>query len=68
MIVDLVYNENGKPIGWTMKGISSEDIKSLGIIRDLQFFGMDETAIKYAGRKDGDDTNPGILTWKQKGS
>lgn len=68
MIVEIITDENGQPIGWSMQGENKEEISKLAIIRDLQFFGFDETNIKYNGRKESDDKNgnPGILSWKQK--
>jgi hypothetical protein len=68
MNVQLIKDENGRAIGWSMQGENPEEISKLAIIRDLQFFGFDESAIKYDGRKDSDDknNNPGILSWKQR--
>lgn len=68
MKVDIIRDENGKAIGWNMTGETPEEIKKVGIIRDLQFWGFEETGIVYAGREDGDDKagNPGTLKWKQR--
>ena len=68
MLVELVRNEQGKVIGWTMKGESPEEIDKLGYIRDLTFWGFDSTSIVYAGRSGGDDAtnNPGTLKWQQR--
>lgn len=67
MKVEIVRNEKNQPVGWEMSGETPEEIKKLAIIRDLQFWGLDETVIVYDGRREGDDAtyNPGILTWKQ---
>ena len=68
MLVEILYSPDGKAIGWSMKGDSPEEIKKLGTIRDLQFWGFDDTAIDYAGRKNSDDENndPGTLMWRQR--
>ena len=68
MKVEIIKNDNGYAIGWTMQGESKEEISKLGTIRDLQFFGFDDTAIKYNGRKESNDAerSPGILSWIQK--
>jgi hypothetical protein len=68
MKVELIISDQNKAIGWTMQGENQEEIDKLATIRDLQFFGFDETAIKYNGRKNSDDAkgNPGILSWIQR--
>ena len=68
MNVEIIKDSDGNAIGWSMQGENRLEINKLGAIRDLQFFGYDETVIKYNGRKEGDDENndPGILSWKQK--
>ncbi len=68
MIVELIRDEDGRPVGWSITGDTPEEIKKLGIIRDLQFWGTNEYAIDYAGRTNSDDANhnPGTLNWKQK--
>lgn len=69
MNVEIITNDAGQPIGWSLQGEDKQEISKLGIIRDLQFFGFGETAIRYAGRKDDNDAegDPGILSWKQRG-
>lgn len=69
MNVEIITDDAGQPIGWSMQGEDKVEVNKLAIIRDLQFFGMDDTAIRYAGRKDGNDAegDPGILSWKQRG-
>lgn len=68
MIVNIIKDEHGKAVGWEMSGENPEEIKKLGTIRDLQFWGYDENVIQYNGRRESDDknNNPGILSWKQK--
>jgi hypothetical protein len=68
MTVELIKDENGYAIGWTMEGETPQEIKKLGTIRDMQFFGFDDTAIVYAGRSKGSDKdrNAGVLSWKQR--
>lgn len=67
MIVQIV-KVDGIVCGYTMKGENKDEIKKLGAIRDLQFFGMDETSLVYKGRSEGNDktNDPGILEWRQK--
>jgi hypothetical protein len=67
MFVTILYNDKNQPIGWEMSGENPAEIKKLGAIRDLTFWGYKDTAIKYDGRKNSDDANnnPGVLTWKQ---
>jgi hypothetical protein len=67
MIVTIIKDVNDKPIGWSMQGENREELNKLIDIRNLQFFGLEETAIEYAGRKgeNNKEYNPGILSWKQ---
>ena len=65
MKVELIKVE-GLVIGWSMEGENPEEIQKVCAIRDTQFFGFDQTAIVYSGRKGGDDKNPGVLSWKQR--
>jgi len=68
MKVEIIKDDNNQPIGWSMEGENREEINKLIDIRNLQFFGVDETAIKYNGRKGGNDAefNPGTLSWIQE--
>jgi len=50
-MVHLIYNDQNQPIGWELKPITKEEKKIAGTIRDLQFFGFNDTAIKYNGLK-----------------
>jgi hypothetical protein len=66
MKVELIYNENNKAIGWSIDA-STEDEKSIvNTIRNLQFFGLDDTVIRYNGREGGDEKYAGKLKWCQK--
>lgn len=48
--IELVYNENEKPIGYKL--VQEEDEgKEFAYIRNAHFFGMGDKAITYAGRK-----------------
>jgi hypothetical protein len=69
MKVEIIKDDQGWAVGWSMQGENKEEIAKLATIRDLQFFGFDETGIDYAGRKESDDINgnPGILSWAQRG-
>ena len=67
MKIEIIKDEEGWNIGWSMEGENKDEIDKLAQIRDLQFFGFDDTHIKYDGRVGGDSNgNPGVLTWKQK--
>jgi hypothetical protein len=48
-MVHLVLNENDEPVGWALKPETDEEQKIAAIIRDLQFFGLNETAVEYNG-------------------
>lgn len=65
MEVQIIKNDKNHPIGWTMKGETPEEVSKLNSIRNLQFFGFEETRIVYDGREGGDEHNAGTLTWKQ---
>jgi len=47
-MVKLIYRDN-IPVGWEMCPTTDEEQKIAGIIRDLQFFGFNKTAIEYGG-------------------
>ncbi len=67
MNVELIKDENNKVIGWEMTASTEEEIAVVNSIRNMQFFGYDDTAIRYAGRKNGskDYSDAGTLMWKQ---
>jgi hypothetical protein len=71
-MVHLIKNEQGKAIGWEMKPITEEEQLIAGTIRDLQFFGMDDTYPEYNGLKLIDQDkgktigNIQSISWKQK--
>ena len=48
-MVHIIKNSEGKPIGWKMCPQTEEEHKTVAIIRDLQFFGLDETYPSYNG-------------------
>ena len=48
-MVHLIKDEEGNPIGWELKPETDKEQEIAGTIRDLQFFGFDETHIKYNG-------------------
>lgn len=68
MLVEIITDDKGHPIGWSLQGEDKIEVGKLAIIRDLQFFGFNETEIDYAGRNSNlaDSDDPGILYWKQK--
>jgi hypothetical protein len=69
MLVEIITDEKGHPIGWSLQGEDKVEANKLAIIRDLQFFGIEDTEIEYNGRSGNlaDSDDPGILYWKQKG-
>jgi hypothetical protein len=61
-----IIKVDGKPVGWTITAEKLEDNNTLNSMRDLQFWGLDDTAIKYAGRIDESDSdNVKTLRWIQ---
>jgi hypothetical protein len=48
-MITLIKNEKGESIGWKLSPVTEEEQLLVGTIRDLQFFGLGETAIKYDG-------------------
>ena len=48
-MVHIIKNSKGKPIGWEMCPQTKEEHETVAIIRDLQFFGLDETYPSYNG-------------------
>lgn len=68
MKVEIIKNDKGQAIGWSMEGENKEELNKLCDIRNLQFFGYGDTAIEYNGRKGGDNMkgNPGVLSWIQR--
>ena len=45
----IIKNEQGESIGWKLSPITEEEQLIVGTIRDLQFFGLGDTAVKYNG-------------------
>ena len=48
-MVHIIKNSEGKPIGWEMCPQTEEEHETVAIIRNLQFFGLDETYPSYNG-------------------
>lgn len=48
-MVHIIKDEQGNPIGWEMRPTTSEEHEVVAIVRDLQFFGFDDTHIVYEG-------------------
>ena len=48
-MVHIITNSEGKPIGWEMCPQTEEEHETVAIIRELQFFGLDETYPSYNG-------------------
>ena len=48
-MIHLIRNEYGNPIGWEMKPITPQEQEIAASIRDLQFFGFDDTYPVYDG-------------------
>jgi hypothetical protein len=48
-MIHIIKDEQGNPIGWEMIPTTLEEQKTVATVRDLQFFGFDDTAIVYDG-------------------
>ena len=48
-MVHLVYNTENKVIGWEIRPTTPEEQKIAATIRDMQFFGIDDTYPSYNG-------------------
>ena len=48
-MVHIIKNSEGKPIGWEMCPQTEEEHETVAIIRELQFFGLEETYPSYSG-------------------
>ena len=48
-MVHIIKNSEGRPIGWEMCPQTEEEHETVATIRDLQFFGLDETYPSYNG-------------------
>lgn len=64
MRVELIEID-GRPVGWTIKGETAEEKEIVNTMRDLQFWGLDETKIVYDGRTEYTDDDAGKLHWIQ---
>lgn len=71
-MVHLIFDEQGKPIGWEMRPVTKEEQEIAATVRDLQFFGFNEKNIQYDGlelinpKLGKEQGNIKTLTWKQK--
>lgn len=69
MKVELI-KVDGKPVGYTIEGETSEEKAIVNAIRDLNFWGINETKIVYNGRSESPDmqgvNDAGKLHWIQK--
>lgn len=68
MKIIIKKDEQGKSIGWEITAETPEEILTVNTIRNLQFFGYGDTAIRYNGRTGGskDNSDAGTLHWIQK--
>lgn len=71
-MVHLVRNNDNKVIGWEMRPTTDEEQEIAAFVRDLQFFGFEDTRIVYNGLKLIDKSkgkamgNIESLSWVQK--
>jgi hypothetical protein len=49
MKIELVRNESGKTVGWSIIGETKEDKLRLGSMRHLLFFGLGDNVVEYDG-------------------
>lgn len=47
-MVHIIY-KNNKPVGWEMRPVTPEEQKIAAIIRNLQYFGLEDEVIRYNG-------------------
>ena len=72
MKIEIVKDEKGYAIGWDIVPETKEDDETIATMRDLTFFGLDETAVRYDGvrlKKEEDGKvlgNISKLCFKQK--
>ena len=58
MKVELIKNDTNKTVGWKLVAETKEDKLRLGTIRNMEFFGLNDTVITYDGMKtDPEDEN-----------
>lgn len=64
-----LIKHNNLTIGWTIEGENEEEMRIVGSIRNMCFFGMGENAIKYAGVKPfpPDERYAKAVAWIQRG-
>ena len=72
-MVNILRDKDGNAIGWEMRPSNSEEAQKAAIIRDLQFFGYDDTYPKYNGlethegmTKDDGPKSLKRISWVQK--
>jgi hypothetical protein len=71
IMVHIIYKDN-EAIGWELLPTTDSEREIAAQIRDLQFFGMDETNIEYSGiklidrEKDKSQDNLKAVRWIQK--
>lgn len=71
-MVKLILNSDNKAIGWEMCPTTPEEQEIAGTIRDLQFFGFDETYPSYNGleliypEKGKESGNIKRISWLQR--
>jgi hypothetical protein len=68
MKIEIKRDSNNLPIGWAITADfnNNKEINDVNQIRNLQFFGFNDTAIQYNGRTNSTDVNAGTLHWIQK--
>lgn len=64
-----LIKHNNLTVGWTIEGENEEEMRIVGSIRNMCFFGMGENAIKYAGVKSypRDERYAEAVAWIQRG-
>ncbi len=65
MKIELIY-QDGNLSGYDMIPENEEDREVIGAVRDLNFWGIDETVIRYNGRLSDEEDNILKLRWRQK--
>jgi len=49
MKIELVKNEEGSTVGWTITGENESEKRTLGSMRNHLYFGMGERVVEYDG-------------------
>ena len=67
MKLDIIVDEKTKQeTGYTIKVETKEELRTIAIIRDMHFWGMEELKIQYDGRTSDDKNRTIQLVFRKK--